>query len=325
MSRSLPCAGLLVSLVLFVGCSSSTATPSSTTPPSTTLPAPASPGVASPAPFASPIASAPPLSVPSPAASPSAAIPASPSAAAQTAPVSGDVTVFAAASLTDVFNDMATSFTQANPNAHVTYSFASSGTLTTQLSQGAKADVFASADQTTMNTAKNAGTIIGQDQPFAQSSLIVITPTANPAHVTTLKDLANPGVKVVTADTSVPIGQYTQTMLQKASQDASYGSDFQSQVQANIVSQQTDDRQIVAAVQLGEADAAVVYATDVTPTTQGQLNSFAVPAAFNTVVVYPIAVAKGDNTPGGQAFVAYVLSSQGQAVLANWNFLKPGS
>jgi molybdate transport system substrate-binding protein len=260
---------------------------------------------------------------PAPGPSPAAAA-ASPSAAVSPAPgATGEITVFAAASLTDVFNEMARSFRQANADARVTFNFASSGTLVNQLNQGARADVFASADQTNMNNAKNGGSVAGPDRVFARNSLIVIVPTANPANVTGLKDLAHPGVKIVTADTSVPIGQYTQSMLQKASADPSYGSDFQSKFQANIVSQQTDDKQIVAQVQLGEADAAVVYATDITPTTQSQLTAFQVPAAFNTDVTYPIATTRGDNPAGGQAFVNYVLSPAGQQVLNTWNFLPP--
>src|SRR5579864_335703 len=205
----------------------------------------------------------------------------------------GDITVFAAASLTDVFNAMAMSFQQANPDAHLTFNFASSGTLVTQLGQGAKADVFAAADQNTMNNARIRGAVSGPDQIFARNSLIVIVPSSNPARISGLKDLANRGVKVVTADTSVPIGQYTQNMLMKASADPSYGSDFQPKFQANVVSQQTDDKQIVAQVQLGEADAAVVYATDITPSTQSQLRAFQIPSQFNTEVVYPIATSRG--------------------------------
>ena len=143
--------------------------------------------------------------------------------------------------LTDVFNAMATAFAQSNSGAHLTFNFASSGTLATQLGQGARADVFASADQTTMGNARNGGAIVGPDQVFARNSLIVITPKANPAHISSLEDLANPGIKVVTADTTVPIGNYTQTMLQKASADPAYGSDFADKFTANVVSKQTDD------------------------------------------------------------------------------------
>jgi molybdate transport system substrate-binding protein len=253
----------------------------------------------------------------------SSSSPAAPTTAPAAAPATGEITVFAAASLTEVFHAMGTAFQTSNPDAHVTFNFASSGTLVAQLSQGAKADAFAAADQNTMNNARNAGAVTGQDQVFARNSLIIIVPTSNPAHITGLKDLAHPGVKVVTANTTVPIGQYTQNMLSKASADPSYGSDFQSKFQANVVSQQTDDKQIVAQVQLGEADAAVVYATDITPATQSQLTPVQIPSQLNTEVVYPIATTHGDNPTGGQAFVNYVLSPTGQAVLKTWNFLPP--
>lgn len=288
---------VLGALLFFAACSPAAATP--TAAPAT---APTSPATQSA-----------PTTAPKPAVTPP------PGAATAT----GDITVFAAASLTDVFNAIAMAFQQANPDAQVTLNFASSGTLVTQLGQGAKADAFASADQNTMNNARAAGAVVGPDQIFASNSLIVITPKANPAHIAMLMDLANPGIKVVTADTSVPIGNYTQNMLQKASADPTYGSDFQAKVTANVVSQQTDDRQIVSQVVLGEADAGVVYATDITPQTRDQLNFFPVPGPLNTVVVYPIAVTRGDNQTGGQAFVNFVLSSAGQAVLATWNFLPP--
>ena len=107
--------------------------------------------------------------------------------------------MFAASSLTDVFQDMATAFQQANPNAKLTFNFGASSQLATQLGQDARADVFASADQTQMDNAKKAGAVAGQDQVFARNRLVLITPKDNPAHISTVKDLANNGVKFVTA------------------------------------------------------------------------------------------------------------------------------
>src|ERR1051326_6781650 len=118
---------------------------------------------------------------------------------AATAPVSGEIVVFAAASLTDVFQDMATAFQQANPNAKLTFNFGASSQLATQLGQGARADVFASADQTQMDNARTADAIAGQDRPFAGNRLVVITPRDNPKQISSVKDLGNAGVKVVTA------------------------------------------------------------------------------------------------------------------------------
>jgi molybdate transport system substrate-binding protein len=230
--------------------------------------------------------------------------------------------VFAASSLTDVFQDMATSFQQANPNAKVTFNFGASSQLATQLAQGARADVFASADQTQMDNAKKADAIAGEDRIFAGNRLVVITPKDNPKQIRSVKDLANDGVKFVTAQPSVPIGQYTAQLLDKASADPTYGTDFKARVQANTVSQEDNVRQVVSKVQLGEADAAIVYSTDATPQLRDQLQLIQVPDPLQTLAAYPIAVARGANSAGGEAFVSYVLGPEGQAVLAKWGFLQ---
>jgi molybdate transport system substrate-binding protein len=238
--------------------------------------------------------------------------------------VSGEVVVFAASSLTDAFQDMATTFQQANPGAKLTFNFGASSQLATQLGQGARADVLASADQTQMDNAKKADAIGGQDRVFARNRLVVITPKDNPKQINHLKDLAKDGVKFVTAQPSVPIGQYTAQMLDKAVADpTTYGSDFKVKVEANIVSREENVRQVVSKVQLGEADAAVVYSTDATPQVRDQLQIVQVPDALQSLATYPIAVAKGANAAGGEAFVDYVLGPDGQATLAKWGFLPP--
>jgi molybdate transport system substrate-binding protein len=293
----------------------------------TSAPAQAKPAVTPPpaAPTTAPTTAA---AAPTPAAKPTApaAAAAQPTAAskpAAVAPVSGEVVVFAASSLTDVFQDMATAFQQANPNAKLTFNFGASSQLATQLGQGASADVFASADTTQMDNAKKSGAVTGQDKIFAGNRLVLITPKDNPANITSVKDLANDGVKFVTAQPSVPIGTYTAQMLDKASSDPAYGADFKSKVQANTVSQEDNVRQVVSKVQLGEADAAIVYSTDATPQVRDQLNIIDVPDPIQTLASYPIAVAKGNNPSGGEAFVSYVLGPEGQATLKKWGFLPP--
>src|SRR5207248_7411642 len=133
---------------------------------------------------------------------------------------------------------MATGFQQANPNVRLTFNFGASSQLATQLGQGASADVFASADTTQMDNARKSGAVTGQDHIFAGNRLVLITTKDNPAHISTVKDLANNGVKFVTAQASVPIGTYTAQMLDKASADPSYGTDFKAKVAANTVSQE---------------------------------------------------------------------------------------
>ncbi len=238
---------------------------------------------------------------------------------------SGEVVVFAAASLTDAFGEVARQFQQAYPDAKVTFNFASSSQLRTQLEQGARADVFASADQAQMDAAKQAGVVSGQDRVFARNRLTIITPKDNPAHIQALRDLANDGVKLVTTQPGVPIGQYTLDMLSKADQDPSYGGTFSTRVEHNIVSREDNVRQLVSKVQLGEADAGVCYTTDVTPQVRDQVNQVAVPDAFQTIASYPIAVTDGNNPSAGQAFVDFVLSPTGQEILAQWGFQQGGS
>jgi molybdate transport system substrate-binding protein len=264
-----------------------------------------------------------PTSAPTASATASAAQQSTPAAKPANSPVTGEVVVFAAASLSDVFQDMATAFQQSNPGAKVTFNFGASSQLVTQLGQGASADVFASADTTQMDNARRSGAVTGQDRIFAGNRLVLVTPKDNPAHVSAVKDLANPGIKFVTAQPNVPIGQYTAQMLEKASADPAYAADFKAKVETNTVSREDNVRQVVSKVQLGEADAAIVYSTDPTPQVRDQLNIIQVPDALQTLARYPIAVAKGNNASGGEAFVSYVLSPEGQATLATWGFLPP--
>ena len=238
---------------------------------------------------------------------------------AQAQAVTGEITVFAAASLTDAFNEIGQSFQNDNPGASVTFNFGGSNTLRAQLDQAGGADVFASADQTQMDMAQQNGDLAGDPQLFAHNLLTIIVPSANPQAVQGVCDLAKPGLRFVTSQPSVPVGQYTQQVLQKAT-PTPCGANFQSQVQANIVSQETDVRQLVAKVQLGEADAGVSYTTDVTPQVRDQVTEIAIPDSLNTLASYPIALANGANLTGGQAFVDYVLSPTAQDILARWGF-----
>jgi molybdate transport system substrate-binding protein len=240
-----------------------------------------------------------------------------------TSDVSSEVVVFAASSLTDAFQEIGQSFTTAQPGIKLTFNFGSSSQLATQLRQGARGDVFASADQAQMDNALKADVLGGQARVFARNRLVVIVPRDNPRKVVGVTDLARAGLKLVTAQPSVPIGQYTEQLLSKASADEAYGADFKERVIKNVVSREDNVRQVVSKVQLGEADAAVVYATDATPQVRDQLQLIAVPEPLQTSADYPIAVARGSNPAGGEAFADYVLSPAGQDILARWGFLPP--
>jgi molybdate transport system substrate-binding protein len=231
------------------------------------------------------------------------------------------LTVFAASSLTDAFKEIGALF-EASSGSTVVFNVGASSQLRTQLEQGASADVFASADNVQMDRARQAGVIAGREQIFATNRLMVITPVTNPAAITGPEDLAKGGIKIVSAQLDVPIGAYTQSMFEAMSLDPRLSSDFEERANANIVSREPNVRQIVAKIQLGEGDAAVVYKSDITPQAAPDLATFEIPDAFNTPVQYPIArVTDGPAGEEAAHFIAFVLSPEGQAVLKRWNFL----
>ena len=171
------------------------------------------------------------------------------------------LTVFAAASLADAFTEIGIAFETANPGAAVVFSFAGSQTLRTQIEAGAPADVFASANSTEMDLLIDAGLVAaGAPQVFLSNKLAVILPPTNPKGVEQLQDLARPGLKLVLAAEEVPVGGYARQALDKM--NGSFGKEFKAQVLANVVSNEDNVKQVVAKVQLGEADAGIVYASD---------------------------------------------------------------
>jgi len=250
-----------------------------------------------------------------------AASPAAPEPSSTTGAPLGPITVFAASSLTDAFREIGVGMRAARLGASVAFNFGGSPTLRTQLAQGARADVFASADEATMLGAQEDGTITGQPRIFALNLLTVIMPAGNPAQIVRLQDLARPGMKLVLAAPEVPVGLYARQAFESMGRDAAFGSGFAEAVARNVVSNETDVKAVVAKVQLGEADAGVVYRTDITAAVRAKVTELAIPDADNVVARYPIALVKGGpNAVGGQAFLSYVLSPPGQEVLARYGF-----
>src|SRR5215813_1049652 len=236
--------------------------------------------------------------------------------------IQGQLTVFTAASLTEAFKEMGDNIEQANPGTKVTFNFAGSPTLRTQLAQGARADVFASADEPNMQGAQKEGTIASEPRFFVRNQLVAIVPAANPAQVLRLQDLAKSGVKLVLTNKEVPVGNYSRQVLTKMSQDAAFGPEFATRVLANLVSEETNVKQVVAKVQLGEAHAGIVYSSDVTLAVCGAVQVLAIPDPFNVIAHYPIAVVRdAPNAAGARAFIDYVLSPAGQAILTKHGFL----
>jgi molybdate transport system substrate-binding protein len=222
------------------------------------------------------------------------------SAAAQ--PRVNGITVYAAASLTDVFPRI-----DGGPR----YSFAGSNTLAAQIMQGAPADVFASAN-TTLPDQLYAKGLVEKPVVFTRNRLVLVVPTSNPAGITSLYDLTKPGIKLVVAAPSVPVGGYTVQVLKQMNL---------SSVLSHVVSQESDVRSVLSKVALGEADAGFVYSTDA-KTVAGQVRVIKVPAWAQPKVTYELAVvAASAHKAAARKFVAEVLSKAGQKKLVAAGFL----
>lgn len=224
-----------------------------------------------------------------------------------TAPPNSNLTVFAAASLTEAFAQLGKDFEAEHRGARVVFNFAASSALVTQINQGAPADVFASADEASMQKVVGAG----PPAVFARNKLAIIVGKGNPKKIASLGDLASPNLIVVTAAPQVPAGAYAAQVLQKAG------------VVLTPKSYEADVKAVVTKVASGEADAGLVYRTDV-QAAAAKAEGVAIPDDLNVLAAYPIVVTKAAANPAtAQAFVAYVTGPQGQATLATFGFTAP--
>lgn len=234
--------------------------------------------------------------------------PSAPAAATPSA-LSGSITVFAAASLTDSFKALSSSFQVAHPGVMVQFNFAGTPTLVTQIEQGAQADVFASADTTNMEKLTADGFTEGTPQVFAHNQLEIVVAPGNPRGLTGLADLAKPGVIYISEAATVPAGKYSLQALAKAGETVTPKS------------LETDVKSVVSKVALGEADAGIVYTTDV-KAAGSKVQGVPIPAAYNVVATYPLVALKGTkNSAVAKAFIAFVLASAGQSTLESFGFL----
>ncbi len=240
-------------------------------------------------------------------------------AAETAAPEPVTLTVFAAASLTDAFTEIGTAFQAEYPNVTVSFNFAGSQALASQIVEGAPVDVFASANNTQMQVVVDAGLITADSaSTFVRNSLVIITPADNPAQITELADLAQPGLTIVLAADSVPAGKYTIDMLNNA--NATLGETFSASVLANVVSYEDNVRSVLSKVELGEADAGVVYLSDSVASSSIQV--IQVPDETNVIATYPIATLTASAYPDyAQAFVDFIYSAEAQEILTRYGFL----
>jgi molybdate transport system substrate-binding protein len=228
--------------------------------------------------------------------------------------------VAAAASLAEAFQEIAQVFEKEHPGDTVELNLAGSQILRTQLEQGAPADVFACADLVHADALRASG-LLGPYRVFARNRLVVVVP-AHEARVKSLKDLVQAGTKVVVAGPTVPVGRYGNQVLAKLAAAGLYGDDFQTRVQANIVSQETNVRAVLSKVTLGEADAGLVYATDAA-TVIDKVRTIEIPKRSNVVAEYPIGVlVRSTAAEKAQTFVALVLGEAGRAILLEYGFAR---
>ena len=225
--------------------------------------------------------------------------------------VTGTVTVFAAASLTDVFAAVGEAFEEAHPEASVTFSFGPSSGLVTQVIEGAPADVVATASEATMDELVEADVLDGEPVPFATNGLEIAVPPGNPGDVDGLADLADEDLVVALCAEEVPCGAFAREALEGAG------------VEPAVDSEEQDVRALLTKVEAGEVDAGIVYRTDVVAAGD-DVEGIAIPADDDVEATYPVAVPAGaGDVDAAQAFVDLLLSDEGRALLADAGFGPP--
>lgn len=236
------------------------------------------------------------------------------------------LTIYAAASLTEAFSDLAEQFEISHPNVEVAISFAGSQQIAQQLSQGAPGDLFASANAKQMENVISAGRVMsGADREFIHNQLMIILPWDNQGNITGVRDLLKPGLRLILADKSVPVGYYSQKMLEQANQQPVYGQNFKEKVLGNVVSYEENVRAVLTKIILGEAEAGIVYVSDAAGAQEGDIKMIPIPDEINVAASYYIApLSDSSETELGLKFIALVLSPRGQDILNTHGFEKLG-
>jgi len=237
-------------------------------------------------------------------------------------PATVDLTVFGAASLSDVLAEVESTYEATVPGTTLTLSTDSSAALATQIEQGAPADVFLAADTTNPAKLVEAGFARGDAVVFARNELAIIVPKGNPGRIASPADLARDGVKVIAAGDEVPITRYAKRLVASLANDLAYPPYFAQRYAANVVSREDNVKAVAAKIALGEGDAGIVYATDARAS--ADIETVEIPEAANVTASYAGIVVKASRHPDAAAtFLDRLTGPAGQAVLARFGFLPP--
>ncbi len=227
-----------------------------------------------------------------------------------------ELVIFAAASLTNAFEELGARFEELYPDTDILFNFGSSSQLAAQILSGVYCDIYASANENQMDLIQEAGAIKGEISIFATNTLVIGIPEGNPLGITDLNDLTQPNLRLVLAVSDTPIREYSDQIVLNYLTPSKQIQFFE-----NVVSEEPNVRQVVTKIALGEADASLVYATDITPDVAPLVDRISIPPENNIIARYPIALLdRSVNIDIGIKFIEYLKSEDGQNILLNWGF-----
>jgi molybdate transport system substrate-binding protein len=244
------------------------------------------------------------------------------SAGSAPAPEKKELTVFAAASLTGAMTDIAKAYEAVHPDTKIVLNFDGSQALRTQIEQGAHADLFLSANTRHMMALQGEGLIVNDSvKVFLKNRLALIIPKDNRANISGLSDLATPGIRLVMGTKEVPFGDYTRQALGKMANDSAYGPAYRDAVMRNVISEEPAVTSLVEKLHLGEADAAIGYASDVSEEGRAYMTMIAIPDQYNVVAMYPLGIVQESKVKDqAAAFAQFITSTEGNAILTRYGF-----
>ena len=232
------------------------------------------------------------------------------------------LTVFAAASLTGAMTDISKAYEAEHPDTQIVMNFDNAATLRTQIEQSAHADLFLSANTKHMTALQGEGLIINNSvKIFAKNKLALLIPKENRANITGLSDLAQPGIRLVVGTKEAPFGDYTRQALGKMANDSAYGLLYQNAVMKNVISEEPTVPSLVAKLRIGEADAGIAFASDVSEGDRALVTTIPIPDRYNVIALYPLGIVQESMVKDqAAAFAQFITSTEGNAILVRYGF-----